>query len=137
MKILSFHVFKGLLLRNTGICTLLTNSSTTVYVCTPRSIAQISFEDGIQLHREILFFVYLWTKPCFHGYIVKHPSDNQLFNCTTFVWKSKLCLAINCEICGPTHSPYSNYFMSRTWHSRSWNHFKRRAEITFPTTSGC
>ena len=26
----------------------------------------------------------------------KHPTDNQLFSCTTSVWKSQLCIVINC-----------------------------------------
>ena len=43
----------------------------------------------------------------------KHPSDNQLF-----VWKSQLCMVMCCAYFGPSHPPYSNYLVSRTWNGR-------------------
>ncbi len=36
-------------------------------------------------------------------------ADNQPFDCTTFVWKSKLCMVLSCTCLGPRHSPYSYY----------------------------
>ena len=35
----------------------------------------------------------------------KRPSDNQIIGCTTFIWKSQMCLLLNCICIGPRHSP--------------------------------
>ncbi len=38
---------------------------------------------------------------------------NKLFDCTTFIWKYKLCMVMSCTCFGPRHSPYS-YYLCRT-----------------------
>ena len=57
---------------------------------------------------------FLEVSPEFHPSLLQVlqdicPFDNQPFNCTTFVWKSKLYLVLSCACFEQMHSPYSNY----------------------------
>ena len=43
-----------------------------------------------------------------YDYMVKGPSDHQPFDCTTFFWKYKLFMVINCAWLRKTNFPWSN-----------------------------
>ena len=48
--------------------------------------------------------------------------NTQVFDCTNFVWKSQLCMAMICTCFGKAF-PLSLLSMLRTWHGSSKNHF--------------